>query len=93
MRQTRTFGVDVVDATQNPMDLDYRAISNALLEMFGSTPRFAFRRMTHSLCVNGEIVAASWRMTFGTSRVRVDPNAQSEQSIRVLSGLCCQSSR
>ena len=29
MKQSRAFGVGVVVATQNPMDLDYRALSNA----------------------------------------------------------------
>ena len=29
MKQARAFGVGVVLATQNPMDLDYRALSNA----------------------------------------------------------------
>jgi hypothetical protein len=29
MKQGRAFGVGVVIATQNPMDLDYRALSNA----------------------------------------------------------------
>ena len=29
MKQARAFGVGVVVATQNPMDLDYRALSNA----------------------------------------------------------------
>src|SRR6476619_4466335 len=29
MKQARAFGVGVLVATQNPMDLDYRALSNA----------------------------------------------------------------
>ena len=29
MKQARAFGVGIVVATQNPMDLDYRALSNA----------------------------------------------------------------
>jgi DNA helicase HerA-like ATPase len=29
MKQVRAFGVGVLVATQNPMDLDYRALSNA----------------------------------------------------------------
>ena len=29
MKQARAFGVGVVIATQNPMDLDYRSLSNA----------------------------------------------------------------
>ena len=29
MKQGRAFGVGVIVATQNPMDLDYRTLSNA----------------------------------------------------------------
>jgi hypothetical protein len=35
MKQARAFGVGVVVATQNPMDLDYRALSNAGLWWVG----------------------------------------------------------
>jgi hypothetical protein len=35
MKQARAFGVGVVVATQNPMDLDYRALGNAGLWMVG----------------------------------------------------------
>lgn len=35
MKQARAFGVGVVIATQNPMDLDYRALSNAGLWAIG----------------------------------------------------------
>ncbi len=35
MKQARAFGVGVVIATQNPMDLDYRALSNAGLWALG----------------------------------------------------------
>ena len=35
MKQARAFGVGVVVATQNPMDVDYRALSNAGLWMVG----------------------------------------------------------
>ncbi|HEX7476282.1 MAG TPA: hypothetical protein VF331_00605 [Polyangiales bacterium] len=35
MKQARAFGVGVVVATQNPMDLDYRALSNAGLWCMG----------------------------------------------------------
>jgi hypothetical protein len=35
MKQARAFGVGVVLATQNPMDLDYRALSNAGLWCIG----------------------------------------------------------
>src|SRR5512138_4008790 len=35
MKQARAFGVGVVLATQNPMDLDYRALGNAGLWWIG----------------------------------------------------------
>jgi DNA helicase HerA-like ATPase len=35
MKQARAFGVGIVVATQNPMDLDYRALSNAGLWFIG----------------------------------------------------------
>jgi DNA helicase HerA-like ATPase len=35
MKQARAFGVGVVVATQNPMDLDYRALGNAGLWCVG----------------------------------------------------------
>jgi hypothetical protein len=35
MKQGRAFGIGVVVATQNPMDLDYRALSNAGLWCVG----------------------------------------------------------
>jgi hypothetical protein len=35
MKQARAFGVGIVLATQNPMDLDYRALSNAGLWCIG----------------------------------------------------------
>jgi hypothetical protein len=35
MKQARAFGVGVVVATQNPMDLDYRALGNAGLWCIG----------------------------------------------------------
>ena len=35
MKQARAFGVGVVLATQNPMDLDYRSLSNAGLWFVG----------------------------------------------------------
>jgi DNA helicase HerA-like ATPase len=35
MKQARAFGVGIVVATQNPMDLDYRALSNAGLWCIG----------------------------------------------------------
>jgi DNA helicase HerA-like ATPase len=36
MKQARAFGVGVLIATQNPMDLDYRALSNASVWALGT---------------------------------------------------------
>jgi hypothetical protein len=39
MKQGRAFGVGMVLATQNPMDLDYRALGNAGLWWLGRLHR------------------------------------------------------
>jgi hypothetical protein len=44
MKQARAFGVGVVVATQNPMDLDYRALSNAGLWCIGRLQTEADRK-------------------------------------------------
>jgi hypothetical protein len=50
MKQARAFGVGVVVATQNPMDLDYRALSNAGFWAVGRLQTDADRgRMVESL--------------------------------------------
>jgi hypothetical protein len=43
LKQARAFGVGLVLATQNPMDLDYKALSNAGLWMVGRLPTDADR--------------------------------------------------
>jgi hypothetical protein len=51
MKQARAFGVGVVLATQNPMDLDYRALSNAGLWCVGRLQTDADRaRVIDGLC-------------------------------------------
>jgi hypothetical protein len=51
MKQARAFGVGVVVATQNPMDLDYRALSNAGLWCVGRLQTDADReRVLDGLC-------------------------------------------
>jgi hypothetical protein len=51
MKQARAFGVGVVLATQNPMDLDYRALSNAGLWCIGRLQTDADRaRVIEGLC-------------------------------------------
>ncbi len=43
MKQARAFGVGVVAATQNPVDLDYRALSNDLKDLNQTIGRLAPR--------------------------------------------------
>lgn len=51
MKQARAFGVGVVVATQNPMDLDYRALSNAGVWCVGRLQTDADRaRVLDGLC-------------------------------------------
>jgi hypothetical protein len=51
MKQARAFGVGVVIATQNPMDLDYRALGNAGLWCIGRLQTDADRaRVLEGLC-------------------------------------------
>jgi hypothetical protein len=52
MKQGRAFGVGVVIATQNPMDLDYRALGNAGVWCVGRLQTDADRaRVVEGLCV------------------------------------------
>jgi len=54
MKQARAFGVGCVVATQNPMDLDYRALSNAGLWWLGRLQTDADRaRVLDGLCGPG----------------------------------------
>jgi hypothetical protein len=51
MKQGRAFGVGVIVATQNPMDLDYRTLSNAGFWAVGRLQTDADReRVVDSLC-------------------------------------------
>jgi hypothetical protein len=51
MKQARAFGVGIVIATQNPMDLDYRALSNAGTWCVGRLQTDADRaRVLEGLC-------------------------------------------
>ncbi len=53
MKQGRAFGVGVVLATQNPMDLDYRALSNAGVWCIGRLQTDADReRVIEGLCAS-----------------------------------------
>jgi DNA helicase HerA-like ATPase len=54
MKQARAFGVGILIATQNPMDLDYRALGNAGMWCVGRLQTDADReRVIEGLAVNG----------------------------------------
>ena len=60
MKQARAFGVGIVVATQNPMDLDYRALSNAGLWCLGRLQTDADRtRILDGLSAAGHTAATS----------------------------------
>jgi hypothetical protein len=55
MKQARAFGVGVVVATQNPMDLDYRALGNAGVWCVGRLQTDADRaRVVDGLATSGD---------------------------------------
>ena len=56
MKQARGFGVGVMLATQNPMDLDYRALSNAGTWFVGRLPTDADRARVVEALVDGQSV-------------------------------------
>ncbi len=59
MKQARAFGVGVVVATQNPMDLDYRALGNAGVWCVGRLQTDADRaRVVDGLAVDGDRASA-----------------------------------
>jgi DNA helicase HerA-like ATPase len=59
MKQARGFGVGVVVATQNPMDLDYRALSNAGLWCLGRLQTDADRARVLDGLAAGKTTGAS----------------------------------
>ncbi len=62
MKQARAFGVGVVIATQNPMDLDYRALGNAGLWCVGRLQTDADReRVVDGLATSGDARARAAR--------------------------------
>jgi hypothetical protein len=64
MKQARAFGVGVVVATQNPMDLDYRVLSNAGLWCLGRLQTDADRaRVIDGLAAGDRAVAADLART------------------------------
>ena len=59
MKQARAFGVGLLLATQNPMDLDYRALSNAGLWCVGRLQTDADReRVVEALATEGDTSGA-----------------------------------
>ena len=59
MKQARAFGVGVIIATQNPMDLDYRALSNAGFWAIGRLQTDADRaRIIDGLATSGDASSA-----------------------------------
>ena len=61
MKQARAFGVGVVIATQNPMDLDYRSLSNAGLWCLGRLQTDADRARVLDGLVNEAQIGAGMR--------------------------------
>jgi len=79
MKQARAFGVGLVVATQNPMDLDYRALSNAGLWCVG-------RLQTDAIA--NECSRGSRRVTAGTG-ARRSTNWPRRRSDSRRGGSCC----
>jgi hypothetical protein len=72
MKQARAFGVGVVVATQNPMDLDYRALSNAGLWFIGRLQTDADRaRVLDGLA--GAQSSDGFEVELGTTLQRLAP--------------------
>jgi hypothetical protein len=66
MKQARAFGVGVVLATQNPMDLDYRALGNAGVWCVGRLQTDADRaRVVDGLCGPGAALGKELGRTLG----------------------------
>jgi DNA helicase HerA-like ATPase len=64
MKQARAFGVGLLLATQNPMDLDYRVLSNAEIWCIGRLQTDADRnRVVDALASSGRSRRAPLRPT------------------------------
>jgi hypothetical protein len=73
MKQARGFGVGVVVATQNPMDLDYRALSNAGLWFLGRLQTDADRARVLDGLAAARGTDASATEELGTTLQRLAP--------------------
>jgi hypothetical protein len=74
MKQARAFGVGVVLATQNPMDLDYRALGNAGLWCVGRLQTDADReRVIEGLCAASDVKHAMSASELGDITKRLAP--------------------
>lgn len=84
MKQARAFGVGVVVATQNPMDLDYRALSNAGLWTLGRLPTDADRERVVDGMTNSDVGASA--ALVATTLKRLAPQWFVVQNTRAASG-------
>jgi hypothetical protein len=73
MKQARGFGFGVVVATQNPMDLDYRALSNAGLWFLGRLQTDADRERVLDGLAGAQGTNASGTAELGTILQRLAP--------------------
>jgi hypothetical protein len=100
MKQARAFGVGVVIATQNPMDLDYRALGNAGLWCVGRLQTDADRaRVVDGLTVTGDLAHGggatptelATRIERLASRWFLVRDAQSSDGVGLLQPRCAMS--
>jgi hypothetical protein len=73
MKQARAFGVGVVIATQNPMDLDYRALSNAGIWCIGRLQTDADRERVLDGIAGASLNDNETEATLGRSLQRLAP--------------------
>ncbi|WP_169928644.1 ATP-binding protein [Labilithrix luteola] len=73
MKQARAFGVGVVVATQNPMDLDYRALGNAGMWCVGRLQTDADRERVVEGLASGEARERDSAKAIGASVKRLSP--------------------
>jgi hypothetical protein len=84
MKQARAFGVGVVVATQTPMDLDYRALSNAGLWSLGRLQTDADRERVIDGITNSDSGASA--ASVGTTLKRLAPRWFVVQNTHASSG-------
>jgi len=88
MKQARAFGVGVLVATQNPMDLDYRALSNAGLWSLGRLQTDADRhRVLDGLAQSDQAAAGSSNKELARTLGRLTPRWFVVRNAQASSGL------